>query len=91
MDRYRVVLLSSILRERLLPKAIKIKRLPQDDTTNWWSAILPDRTAHAPNVWSAVCQNAVGVTKGTFGGVLVAGPGVRARFEWELFTNRHEA
>ena len=26
----------------------------------------------APNVWSAVCQNAVGVTKGTFGGILAA-------------------
>ena len=26
----------------------------------------------AGNVWSAVCQNAVGVTKGTFGGVLAA-------------------
>lgn len=25
-----------------------------------------------PNVWSAVCQNAVGVTKGTFGGILAA-------------------
>lgn len=74
----------------------------------------------APNVWSAVCQNAVGVTKGTFGGILVADMacgrdnplivdmqslgepallpprpfldlGVRARFQWELFTNRHEA
>lgn len=74
----------------------------------------------APNIWSAVCQNAVGVTKGTFGGTLAAdlasgvdNPliadmeslgepsdlpprpfldiGVRARFQWELFTNRHEA
>lgn len=74
----------------------------------------------ASNVWSAVCQNAVGVTKGTFGGILAAdlatgrdNPliadmkslgepdplpprpfldlGVRARFQWELFTNRHEA
>jgi len=74
----------------------------------------------APNVWSAVCQNAVGVTKGTFSGVLAAdlacgreNPqipdmfslgepellpprpfldiGVRARFLWELWTNRHEA
>jgi len=74
----------------------------------------------APNIWSAVCQNAVGVTKGTFGGILAAdlacgrdnpliadmeslgAPdilpprpfldlGVRARFQWELFTNRHEA
>ena len=74
----------------------------------------------APNVWSAVCQNAVGVTKGTFGGILAADMacghdnpliadmqslgtpdilpprpfldiGVRTRFRWELFTNRHEA
>ena len=72
------------------------------------------------NIWSAVCQNAVGVTKGTFGGILAAdlatgrdNPliadmqslgepdplpprpfldlGVRARFQWELFANRHEA
>lgn len=72
------------------------------------------------NIWSAVCQNAVGVTKGTFGGILAADLatgrdnrliddmlslgepdplpsrpfldlGVRARFQWELFTNRHEA
>lgn len=26
----------------------------------------------APNVWAATCQNAVGVTKGTFGGLLAA-------------------
>jgi len=74
----------------------------------------------APNIWSAACQNAVGVTKGTFGGLLVADlatgrdtpmigdmmslgapavlpprpfldVGVRARFAWELWRNRHEA
>lgn len=74
----------------------------------------------APNIWSAVCQNAVGVTKGTIGGVLAAdlatgrdnpliadmeslgepSPlpprpfldlGVRARFAWEIWSNRHEA
>lgn len=74
----------------------------------------------APNIWSAVCQNAVGVTKGTVGGMLAADMatgrenpliadmqslgepsllpprpfldiGVRARFRWELWTNRHEA
>ena len=74
----------------------------------------------APKIWSAVCQNAVGVTKGTFGGTLAAdlasgvdnpliadmeslgAPsdlpprpfldiGVRARFQWELIRNRHEA
>jgi len=67
-----------------------------------------------------VCQNAVGVTKGTFGGVLAADMatgrdnpliddmlglgepdplpprpfldiGVRSRFAWELWSNRHEA
>jgi len=72
------------------------------------------------NVWAAVCQNAVGVTKGTFGGLLAADmacgkenplisdmislgepdklpsqpfltAGVRARFLWELWSNRHEA
>ena len=74
----------------------------------------------APNIWSAVCQNAVGVTKGTIGGLLAADMatgrdnpliadmeslgapdqlpprpfldlGVRARFAWEHWTNRHEA
>ena len=74
----------------------------------------------APNVWSAVCQNAVGVTKGTIGGVLAADMatgtenpliadmqnlgvpnavpprpfldvGVRTRFLWEHWSNRHEA
>lgn len=74
----------------------------------------------ASNVWSAVCQNAVGVTKGTFGGILAADMaterdnpliadmlslgepddlprrpfldiGVRTRFQWELWSNRHEA
>lgn len=73
----------------------------------------------ASNVWSAVCQNAVGVTKGTFSGILAAdlatgednplladmetlgAPsilprrpfldlGVRARFLWEHWANRHE-
>ena len=74
----------------------------------------------ADNIWSATCQNAVGVTKGTIGGMLVADMasgqdnpmiadmlslgtpammpprpfldlGVRARFAWEIFNNRHEA
>ncbi|MEL6197980.1 MAG: FAD-dependent oxidoreductase, partial [Pseudomonadota bacterium] len=74
----------------------------------------------ASNVWSAVCQNAVGVTKGTIGGMLAADMatdrdnpliddmlslgepsslpprpfldiGVRTRFAWELWSNRHEA
>lgn len=74
----------------------------------------------APNVWSAVCQNAVGVAKGTISGRLAAtmaageddplisdmlslgSPtslpprpfldlGVRGRFAYELFANRHEA
>lgn len=74
----------------------------------------------APNVWSAVCQNAVGVAKGTISGKLAAematgetdslledmhslgtpssvpprpllDVGVRSRFAWECFVNRHEA
>jgi len=74
----------------------------------------------APGVYTAVCQNAVGATKGTISGLLAADMacgednpliadfeslgtpnmlpprpfldiGVRARFAWELFTNRHEA
>lgn len=74
----------------------------------------------APNVWSAVCQNAVGVAKGTISGRLAAAMalgeddplvadmislgtplpvpprpfldiGVRARFAYEIFKNRHEA
>lgn len=74
----------------------------------------------APNIWSAVCQNAVGVTKGTMSGRMAATMalgaedplladmislgqpnavpprpfldiGVRAKFAWEIFTNRHEA
>ena len=74
----------------------------------------------ADNVWCTVCQNAVGVTKGTVGGMLAADMasgqdnpliadmeslgspsslparpfldlGVRARFAWELWSNRHEA
>jgi len=74
----------------------------------------------AQNVWSAVCQNAMGVTKGIFSGMLAADMatgqnnpliadmeslgtpsllpprpfldiGVRARFQWELWRNRHEA
>lgn len=73
-----------------------------------------------PGVYAAVCQNAVGATKGTISGLLAAdlacgedNPliadmeslgtpnklpprpfldiGVRARFAWELFNNRHEA
>ncbi len=73
-----------------------------------------------PGVYSAVCQNAVGATKGTIAGILAADMacgvdnpliadmeslgtpnrlpprpfldlGVRARFAWELYTNRHEA
>lgn len=94
---------------------------------NTWSGIVCLSQNSAPgfgqlehNVWSAVCQNAVGVTKGTFGGILAAdlaceqdnpliadmlslgepstlppkpflGIGVRSRFAWELWSNRHEA
>ncbi|MEM0987283.1 MAG: FAD-binding oxidoreductase [Pseudomonadota bacterium] len=92
-----------------------------------WSGIVCLSRNSAPgfgqlssNVWSAVCQNAVGVTKGTFGGILAADMatgqdnpliadmqslgapsplpprpfldiGVRSRFAWELWSNRHEA
>ncbi len=92
-----------------------------------WSGIVCLSQNNAPafgqiasNIWSAVCQNAVGVTKGTFGGTLAADMatgrdnpliedalslgepsrlpprpfldvGVRARFAWELWSNRHEA
>ena len=74
----------------------------------------------APNIWSAVCQNAVGVAKGTISGRMAATMalgqedpllsdmislgqpnalpprpfldiGVRARFAWEIYNNRHEA
>lgn len=74
----------------------------------------------APNVYSAVCHNGVGLTKATIGGMLVADlacnvnnplvddmqalgqpsplpprpfldVGVRARFAWELYSQRHEA
>lgn len=74
----------------------------------------------APNVWSAVCQNAVGIAKGTISGRLAAEMalgeddpliadmislgmptsvpprpfldiGVRARFAYEIYRNRHEA
>jgi len=74
----------------------------------------------APNIWSAVCQNAVGISKGTISGRMAAAMalgaddpllgdmislgqpnavpprpfldiGVRARFAWEIYQNRHEA
>ena len=101
--------------------------LPDVEIEHTWSGIVclsqnsaPGFGQLAPNVWSAVCQNAVGVTKGTFGGMLAADMatdrdnpliedmqslgepdalpprpfldiGVRARFMWELWSNRHEA
>lgn len=101
--------------------------LPDVEMEHTWSGIVclsrnaaPGFGQIAPNVWSAVCQNAVGVTKGTFGGTLAADLacgrendliadmdslgepsqlpmrpfldlGVRARFAWELWSNRHEA
>ena len=101
--------------------------LPDVEIEHTWSGIVclsrnsaPGFGQLAPNVWSAVCQNAVGVTKGTFGGILAADMaterenpliddmltlgepnplpprpfldvGVRARFMWELWSNRHEA
>ncbi len=101
--------------------------LPDVEMEHTWSGIVCLSRNSAPgfgqltsNVWSAVCQNAVGVTKGTFGGILAADMatdrdnpliadmlslgepdtlpprplldfGVRARFQWELWSNRHEA
>ncbi len=101
--------------------------LPDVEMERTWSGIVCLSRNSAPgfgqltsNVWSAVCQNAVGVTKGTFGGILAADMatdrenpliadmlslgepdrlpprpvldiGVRARFQWELWSNRHEA
>lgn len=101
--------------------------LPEVTMDHTWSGFVclsrnaaPGFGRLAPNIWSAVCQNAVGVTKGTFGGTLAAdlasgvdNPliadmeslgepsdlpprpfldiGVRTRFQWELFRNRHEA
>lgn len=111
-------------------KALFKKRfpmLPDVEMDHTWCGIVclsqnsaPGFGQLAPGVWSAVCQNAVGVTKGTFGGMLAAdmatgrendliadmeslgtpsalppqpflGVGVRARFAWELWSNRHEA
>ena len=101
--------------------------LPEVEMEHTWTGIVclsrnaaPGFGQLSPNIWSAVCQNAVGVTKGTFGGTLAADLacgrqndliadmeslgeptqlpmrpfldlGVRARFGWELFANRHEA
>ncbi len=101
--------------------------LPEVNIEHTWSGIVclsqnaaPGFGQLAPNIWSAVCQNAVGVTKGTFGGMLAADMaterenpliedmislgepvqlpprpfldiGVRARFMWEHWSNRHEA
>ena len=53
--------------------------LPNVEMEYTWSGIVCLSRNSAPgfgqlssNVWSAVCQNAVGVTKGTFGGILAA-------------------
>ncbi len=101
--------------------------LPDVEMEHTWSGFVCLSRNGAPgfgkrraNIWSAVCQNAVGVTKGTFGGILAADMatgrdnpliadmqslgepdplpprpfldlGVRTRFQWELWSNRHEA
>lgn len=101
--------------------------LPEVEMEHTWTGFVclsrngaPGFGQVASNVWSAVCQNAVGVTKGTVGGLLAADMatgqdnpliadmaslgtpsdlpkrpfldiGVRARFAWELWSNRHEA
>lgn len=111
-------------------KALFDRRFPMltdVDIEHTWTGIVCLSQNSAPgfgqlagNIWSAVCQNAVGVTKGTFGGMLAADMatgrdnpliddmlslgepsllpprpfldiGVRARFQWELWSNRHEA
>ena len=105
----------------------RFPNLPDVTMEHTWSGIVclssnsaPGFGQLAPNIWSAVCQNAVGVTKGTFGGILAADMaterdnpmiedmlslgspsalpprpfldlGVRTRFMWELWSNRHEA
>ncbi|MCP5083957.1 MAG: FAD-binding oxidoreductase [Alphaproteobacteria bacterium] len=106
---------------------LRFPMLPDVEIEHTWSGFVclsqnaaPGFGQLAPNIWSAVCQNAVGVTKGTFGGMLAADMaterdnpligdmlslgepsqlpprpfldiGVRARFMWELWSNRHEA
>ncbi len=101
--------------------------LPNVEMEHTWSGFVCLSRNSAPgfgqlagNIWGAVCQNAVGVTKGTIGGMLVADMasgednpliadmqslgepsrlpprpfldiGVRARFQWELWSNRNEA
>lgn len=102
----------------------KLRGVPMEHT--WTGFICLSRNGApgfgqvAPNIWSAVCQNAVGVAKGTISGRMAAtmalgqddpllgdmlslgqpNPvpprpfldlGVRARFAWEIHTNRHEA
>jgi glycine/D-amino acid oxidase-like deaminating enzyme len=53
--------------------------LPAVEMEHTWSGFVclsrnsaPGFGRLAPNVWSAVCQNAMGVTKGTFAGILAA-------------------
>jgi glycine/D-amino acid oxidase-like deaminating enzyme len=53
--------------------------LPNVDMEHTWSGFVclsqnnaPGFGQSAPNVWSAVCQNAMGVAKGTFSGILAA-------------------
>ena len=101
--------------------------LPKVDIEHTWSGFVclsrngaPGFGQLAANTWTSVCQNAVGVTKGTIGGMLAADMatgrdnpliadmqslgspsnlpprpfldlGVRTRFQWELWANRHEA
>ncbi|MGE0211345.1 MAG: NAD(P)/FAD-dependent oxidoreductase [Parvibaculaceae bacterium] len=53
--------------------------LPKVDIEHTWTGFVclsrngaPGFGQAAPNIWTAVCQNAVGVTKGTIGGLLAA-------------------
>ncbi len=113
-------------RHKLLFDA-RFPMLPNVEIEHTWSGFVclsrngaPGFGQVAPNVWTAVCQNAMGVTRGTIGGLLAADMaterdnplvadmqsfgepsnlpprpfldiGVHTRFQWELWSNRHEA
>ena len=57
----------------------RFPELPSDIIEHTWSGVItmsqnhaPGFGQHAPNVWTAVCQNGVGVTKGSMSGMLAA-------------------
>ncbi len=74
-DRYR----AAVKRRHKTLFDQRFPQLPEVDMEYTWTGFLclsqngsPGFGCVAPNVYTAVCQNAVGVTKGTIGGVLVA-------------------